>query len=161
MIKFVNTAITFLEVPNEVTLCINISNCKIHCPKCHSKYLWKDIGEELTIDSIKELIKLNEGISCICFMGGSYKELLSIICYIHANIHIKVAWYTGLDIFNAFKEIPEFIYPDYLKVGAYCSELGGLSSDKTNQRLYEIDLIATVNDRKEMVLNDITWKLKM
>ena len=40
--------ITFSEVPDEISLCINISNCPIKCPDCHSKFLWENIGKEIT-----------------------------------------------------------------------------------------------------------------
>ena len=52
MLKYVDTAITFSEVPDEVTLCINLSNCHFHCSACHSKYLWEDVGEELYFNKL-------------------------------------------------------------------------------------------------------------
>jgi anaerobic ribonucleoside-triphosphate reductase activating protein len=45
MLKYVDTAVTFAEFPNEVSLCINISGCPCCCDGCHSPYLSKDIGE--------------------------------------------------------------------------------------------------------------------
>ena len=47
MLKYVNTDVVFQEIPDEVTLAINISNCPCHCPGCHSRYLWEDIGLSL------------------------------------------------------------------------------------------------------------------
>ena len=47
MLKYVNTAITFAEFPDEISLLINISNCPCHCKGCHSAYLAEDIGEPL------------------------------------------------------------------------------------------------------------------
>ena len=52
MLKYVNTDIVFQEIPDEVTLAINISNCPCHCPGCHSHYLWEDIGLPLDTDLI-------------------------------------------------------------------------------------------------------------
>ncbi len=49
MLKYVDTAIVFSEIPGEITLAINISGCPNHCQGCHSKYLWKDYGEILNI----------------------------------------------------------------------------------------------------------------
>ena len=37
--KYIDTKIVFSEVPDEITLAINISGCPIHCADCHSKYL--------------------------------------------------------------------------------------------------------------------------
>lgn len=51
MLKYVNGGVVFQEIPDEVTLSINISNCPCHCPSCHSQYLWKDIGEQFSITS--------------------------------------------------------------------------------------------------------------
>ena len=46
--KYVDTAVTFAEIPDQICLCINISGCQFRCPDCHSKYLWEDTGTELT-----------------------------------------------------------------------------------------------------------------
>lgn len=70
MLKYVDTAITFAEIPDEITLCINLSRCPCKCANCHSSYLADDIGEVLTITRIEKLIKNNSGITAICFMGG-------------------------------------------------------------------------------------------
>lgn len=70
MLKYVDTAITLLELPDEVTLCINLSNCPCHCKGCHSSYLAEDIGEILTATRLEKLIKKNDGITAVCFMGG-------------------------------------------------------------------------------------------
>ena len=48
MLKYVDVMETFAEVPDEITLAINLSNCPHRCKGCHSEYLQKDIGEELT-----------------------------------------------------------------------------------------------------------------
>ena len=58
--KYCETAITFSEVPDEVTLCINISNCPCHCKGCHSAYLAEDIGEELTFEVLQTPIQKTE-----------------------------------------------------------------------------------------------------
>ena len=50
--KYTDTQITFSEFPDEIALCINISNCPFHCPGCHSPELWEDIGTELTYDEV-------------------------------------------------------------------------------------------------------------
>lgn len=70
MLKYTDAKVVFLEIPDEVTLAINISNCPCHCKNCHSSYLAEDIGEVLTISRIEKLIISNEGITAICFMGG-------------------------------------------------------------------------------------------
>ena len=58
MLKYVNTGIVFQEIPDEVTLAINISNCPCHCPGCHSHYLWEDVGLPLTTDAIDDFVAI-------------------------------------------------------------------------------------------------------
>ena len=56
MIKYYNSMVVFEEIPNEITLAINITNCPCHCKGCHSKFLWEDIGTELTFEELDRLI---------------------------------------------------------------------------------------------------------
>ena len=58
MIKYVpeDTSVVFAEIPDEITLAINISNCPGSCPGCHSPYLQQDTGEELTAEKLSALI---------------------------------------------------------------------------------------------------------
>jgi len=39
MLKYTTAQVVFSEIPDEITLAINLSNCPIHCPNCHSKEL--------------------------------------------------------------------------------------------------------------------------
>lgn len=70
MLKYVDTRVCFAEIPDEITLCINLSNCPCHCEGCHSPYLAEDIGQILTITRIEKLLEENKGVTAICFMGG-------------------------------------------------------------------------------------------
>ena len=149
--KYTDIQIGFQEFPDEISLLINISNCPFHCPGCHSPELWEDIGTELTKKELNNLIKSNKGITCIGFMGGAKNtyNLLNLSIYIRNKFpNIKIGWYTGQS------EIPEIIsenlmYFDYIKVGPYIEEKGGLDNPNTNQRFY------CVKDRK---LVDWTYK---
>ena len=79
MIKHVlkDLSVVFSEIPDEITLAFNISNCLNHCVGCHSPYLKEDIGEELTGEKVSEYIERNSGITCVCFMGeGNDQEAL-------------------------------------------------------------------------------------
>ena len=137
MLKYLNTQVTFSEVPDEITLCINISNCPCHCIGCHSSYLAEDIGEKLTLDKIYKLIENNEGITCICFMGGdsSPKEIDMFARCIKDLYDIKVAWYSGRQELSKDINLKWF---DYIKLGPYIEELGPLNSKTTNQRMYKV-----------------------
>ena len=136
MLKYVDTQIVFSEIPDEVTLAINISGCPNHCPGCHSKYLWEDIGEPLNKESILKLISENEGITCVCLMGGDQAPntiTWLALCIKEKYPDLKVAWYSGLA--KIHKDI-DTSYFDYIKIGPYVEDLGPLNSLTTNQRLY-------------------------
>jgi len=138
MIKYVpeDTSIVFSEIPDEITLAINISNCPGSCPGCHSPYLQGDVGEELTAEVLGCLIKKNSGITCVSFMGeGRDKEtLLSLAQIIRKDYGLKTALYSGRP------EVPEDYnaYFDYIKVGPYIEAKGPLNKTTTNQVLYQI-----------------------
>ena len=57
--KYVDVRIVFQEVPDEITLAINISGCTCHCEGCHSPYLAEDIGEHLDNETLNRLIEEN------------------------------------------------------------------------------------------------------
>lgn len=138
MLKHVNCGIVFQEIPDEVTLSINISNCPCHCPGCHSSYLWDNIGEELnknTIDAFME--KYGDDITCICFMGGdaSPSDVEQLALYIHSTYpNTKVGWYSGRQTVSSDISQDNF---DYIKLGPYIEHLGALKERTTNQRLYK------------------------
>ena len=101
MLKYTTAQVTFREVPDEITLCINISGCPIRCLDCHSKELWENIGEDLTRSVLLCLIEENKGITCVCFMGGDsdpdyIRELIFLIREVYKD-SIKIAWYSGRD----------------------------------------------------------------
>ena len=99
MLKYLNTAVTFSEFPDEISLCINITGCKINCPECHSSYLANDIGEPLYLETVYDLIDKNEGITCLGLMGGDAEPLyINIIAKAVKDLYdIKVGWYSGRD----------------------------------------------------------------
>lgn len=136
--KFVNESIVFQEVPDEVTLAVNISNCPCRCPGCHSKYLWGDVGDELTHELLeKMIIKYDNAITCIAFMGGdaTINDLNDLAIYLK-NIHpnLKVAWYSGKTLISSALKKEYF---DYIKIGPYIEHLGALNKKTTNQRMYK------------------------
>ena len=153
MIKYISEdiSVTFAEIPDEICLCFNLSCCPHRCPGCHSAYLQKNIGDELTTDILDSLIKKNQGITCVLFLGGDNdKETLkSFAKYISTKYDLLVGWYSGeteLDL-NEYGR-----YFDYIKVGPYIKERGPLNSHTTNQRLYFIK-----RDIDNLTIEDITF----
>lgn len=161
-LKYTDAVVTLREIPDEISLCINISNCPCNCKGCHSSYLAGDVGTELTPDILLELIKQNDGITCVSFMGGdSSPEVI----YTYAKCirllypKLNIAWYSGR------KELPEMYSEcnrklsrfDYIKLGPYIPELGGLDSPSTNQKLYKVYYEGDISDWV-CSLQDITYK---
>lgn len=140
MLKYVETAVVFGEIPDEITLAINISGCPIKCPDCHSKHLWEDIGEPLDRDSLNRLIEENKGITCVAFMGGDgdILSLQKLFYWVKTRFpNLRVAWYSGADWLTIKKS--DVTNLDYMKTGPYIKEKGGLTSKTTNQKLYKIE----------------------
>lgn len=138
MLKYVDTLVGFSEVPNEISLCISISNCPCKCVNCHSAYLAQDIGEPLDLQHLTNLIDGNKGITCVCIMGGDANP--SEVDDIAQDIkeyypELKVAWYSGRQELSKDIWLENF---DYLKLGPYIEELGPLNSRTTNQRMYKV-----------------------
>lgn len=138
MLKYVDTKVTFSEVPDEISLCINISNCSCHCKNCHSPYLAEDIGEPLDLQHLTNLIDSNKGITCVCIMGGDANP--SEVDDTAQDIKeyypkLKVAWYSGKQELSKDINLEFF---DFIKLGPYIEEFGPLNSRTTNQRFYKV-----------------------
>ena len=164
MLKVASFDIVFQEIPGEVTLALNLSNCPCHCPGCHSPHLAEDIGEELNEELLDGLIaRYGAMITCVAFMGGDAApdEVLRWAEYVKSQQltarsdlqQLKTAWYSGRpalpDSLTAKRSYSDNgltalavlqrsgLTYDYVKLGPYIESLGGLKSPTTNQRLYK------------------------
>ncbi len=145
------TSVVIEEIPDKVTLAVDISNCQGNCVGCHSPFLKTDIGEELTEEKISSLVEANFGVNCFLFLGeGNDQDALVRLCrHIH-SIGLQAALYSGRNevedaLFEAF---------DYVKVGPYIEKFGPLNKRTTNQRLYKVS--HSPSGDKEYALEDIT-----
>ncbi|MDD4141171.1 MAG: anaerobic ribonucleoside-triphosphate reductase activating protein [Bacteroidales bacterium] len=147
MLRYYNYDIVFQEIPDEVTLAVNITGCPNHCIGCHSPHLQKEIGEELSENVIDNLLcKYGSAITCFCFMGGDAcpKEIDKLASYVHkSNPSIKVGWYSGRPELPSEESMRNY---NFIKLGRYDESRGGLKSKTTNQRLYAIDNGLHVSD---------------
>ncbi len=140
MLKCYSYDIVCQEIPDEISLAVNISCCPNRCPGCHSPWLWEDAGESMTEEFLEALIgKYKDAITCFCFMGGDAEplEIERLAFWIKEKYpHVKTAWYSGNDrIAEGF----DILSLDYVKIGPFRQELGGLKSPTTNQALYMIE----------------------
>ena len=140
MIRYVDTVVTFSEVPDEISLCINISNCPNNCKNCHSAYLSQDIGWLLNKEELYGLISENTGITCVAFMGGdsSPYEIKDLAMFVRVTYpKLKIDWYSGKDVIPnvIMLNLQDF---DFIKLGPYKEEFGPLNSKTTNQRMYRV-----------------------
>lgn len=139
MVKFYNYDIVFAEVPEEVTLAINITGCPNRCPGCHSTHLLADEGDVLDEEALEVLLSIyGKSITCLSFMGGDARpgEINALAAYMKAtHPGIKTAWYSGRE--NLSKEIEPANF-NYIKLGPWIEERGPLSSPSTNQRMFQI-----------------------
>ena len=145
--------ITFAEIPDEICLSFNISNCQNNCIGCHSAELRQDIGTELSSELLSELISKNNGITCVLFLGeGKDQKTLISLAETAKKSGLKVALYSG----RLIEEIEDCLWEtfDYIKAGPYIKEFGPLNKETTNQRLFKIK-----KEKGNLEKEDITFKL--
>ena len=148
-LKYLGYSIVFQEVPNEISLAINISGCPYKCRGCHSSYLWEYKGNYISED-LDFIIKQNlDFITCVCFFGGDQNivELYDLLKHIRSKYEVKTCLYSGQDLLSNLNKLFDVL--DYIKIGSYKENLGGLKSTTTNQHMYMI-----CQDRS---LKDITF----
>lgn len=141
MLRYGNYNIVFQEIPGEVTLAINLSNCPYRCESCHSSYLREDVGDVLDESALGNLLeRYGKSITCLCFMGGDIDPIGVERLYIWVKGKteggIKTGWYSGREALPGTVSANSF---DYIKLGPYVKELGGLGSPTTNQRFCKVE----------------------
>lgn len=139
MLKCYSYDIVCQEIPDEITLAVNISCCPNRCPGCHSPWLWEDSGEVMDEQMLEALVgRYSSAVTCFCFMGGDAEpfEVERLARWIRsAYPHLRTAWYSGRE------NVPEGFdvnVMDFIKTGPYIADRGGLKSPETNQALYRI-----------------------
>ena len=129
------TSVVLEEIPDRVSLAVDISNCRGNCPGCHSPFLKKDIGRELTPEVIDRLVAANFGVNCFLFLGEGRdpEALLDLADHVRSK-GLLVGVYSGReDVEDIFWK-----HFDYIKLGPYKEECGPLNNPNTNQRLFAL-----------------------
>lgn len=135
-LRYFNSLVVFQEIPDEITLAINITNCPHKCENCHSPYLRENMGQELTGEKLRLLIEANPHITCVCFMGGDaqHQEIRDLVIETAAIFpFLKYAFYSGDEVRD--QKLMDVL--DYYKVGPYIEARGPLNNHNTNQTLFE------------------------
>ena len=137
MLKYYNFQLALQEIPDEITLAINITGCPNHCDGCHSPWLQEDTGTPFNEEVIDTILKNHDGFTCICFMGGDadHEAINRLAKYVKDKYSIKVAWYSGQNELPKEIDLANF---DYWKYGHFDKLKGGLDSIYTNQHLLKI-----------------------
>ena len=134
--KYESYLVTFTEVPDEISLCFNITGCPCHCEGCFEPWLREDTGTPLTQAVLEALIDAHPHITCVCFLGGDgrYAEMAELIKAVKVKYpKLKWAMYSGIP------GLVEVVgrYLDYYKIGPYMPEFGPLNSKTTNQKFFK------------------------
>lgn len=142
-LKYLGYAIALQEVPNEISLVINVSGCPHKCEGCHSQYLWEYKGNILIDDFVELLSKYDGMITCVCFMGGEQNidELYGYLMFIK-SIGLNTCLYSGCTSLNDVEELLPFL--DWVKCGRYIESLTtdtniqyGIKLATSNQHIYK------------------------
>lgn len=141
-------------MPDEITLCLNITGCPCHCEGCFEPWLAEDNGTVLTWAVLQGLIDSHPHITCVCFMGGDryYSQIDILIQYAkREGYNLKWAMYSGETTMN-----PRLSHVlDYYKIGPFMPRFGPLNYPTTNQRFYKridnnwIDITYRFQEKKD------------
>ena len=138
MLRYTEAGLSYLEVPEEISLCIYISGCRNNCPHCHYPELKLfDFGHPLKNNFNLLIDVYSSQISCVCFLGegqNTQQEHEEFFYFTECTnlAGLKTCLYSGR---NIFPEDWMKIF-DYVKTGSYAKHMGALFSPKTNQRFY-------------------------
>ena len=138
MLRLASYDIVFQEVPGEVSLALTLSGCPNRCKGCHSPELWQSVGKDLSETLLDRLIQqYGSAITCICFMGGdAFPQQVERLAAFVRTKQLKTCWYSGKPVLPSPCFLDTF---DFVKLGPYVEQLGGLNKASTNQRFYRIE----------------------
>ncbi len=147
-LRFLTRDVLLQEIPGHVSLSYLITGCPLGCKGCHSADSWDARrGESLDITTLQLHLEHSQSyVTCVLFMGGEWQpEALLDLLRVCKTRQLATALYSGLD------ECPmQFIpYLDFIKLGPWITELGGLASPSSNQRLYDL--------QQGLCLNPLFW----
>lgn len=139
MLKYYRKDVCFQEVPNEISLSFSIVGCPHNCKNCSWKNTVENEEKHDLTDSVYSsfLNKYNGLASCILFLGGEWEQedLVRKLKMAKKNGY-KTCLYTGHELTQVSDELKKEL--DFIKVGPYIEEKGGLNNPNTNQRFIDL-----------------------
>jgi anaerobic ribonucleoside-triphosphate reductase activating protein len=146
--RFVSCRLVFQEVPDEISLAFLIAGCPVGCAGCHSAASWNaDRGEELSAAKLESLLLRHQRVvTCVVFLGGEWSEadLAARLDEVRAR-GLKTCLYTGLEEEQVSDVLKSRL--DFLKVGPFRAERGGLQDPGTNQKFIDLRNKEVLNHR--------------
>lgn len=140
MLQYYRKDICFQEVPNEISISFSIAGCPHNCKNCSWKNtIDKEEKKNLTNTIYSMFLNKYKGLaSCVLFLGGEWEQE-DLICKLKMAKEkgYKTCLYTGCNLSQISEQLKQNL--DFIKVGPYIEEKGGLSNPNTNQKF--IDLI--------------------
>lgn len=132
--------ISLLEVPGEISLTLGVSGCPHNCPGC--SWAKEDTeGETVTIQEFSDkLDSLKGAVTVVTFLGGDWESDLEEFLQVAKDKGFKTCLYTGLDEIDMGADLL-----NYLKVGSWKRELGGLDAETTNQKFIKVETGEVLN----------------
>lgn len=146
-LRFDGYSIVMQEVPGEISLALNITECPHHCEGCHSAYLAERSGDFVGDRLLGLILDYEDFITCVCFMGGDqHLDDLRVQCQNVKSFfpELKLAIYTGADSMEALGDTASIF--DYIKIGPYIADLGGLDHPTTNQKMFRRNADGTLEN---------------
>lgn len=126
--------ISLLEVPGEISLTLGVSGCPHKCPGCS----WAEedtAGDIVTIHGFSDKLEYFKGaVTVVTFLGGEWLDDIEEFLQVAKDKGFKTCLYTGLEHVDI-----DTTLLDYLKVGSWKQELGGLDAETTNQRFIKVE----------------------
>lgn len=132
--RILNYFTSFQEVPDNLSLCFSVFGCPHSCRNCS----WRNEKNflKLTPQDILEIVNKNkEFIDCVCFLGGEWEPEFKEVLSMCKKTGLLTCLYTGLE---DIKDMDILSNLDFVKVGPYIENLGGLQSETTNQKFIDL-----------------------
>lgn len=137
VLRYVCHTVGTLEVPNEISLIYTLSGCPLRCAGCHSADLRNPkLGQRLDPETLAVILDRYAGLAtCVCFLGGEWmSDTLIELLKLAREKGFATCLYTGLEAIDDAIAV----HLDYLKLGPFLSDRGGLDRPGTNQRFLDL-----------------------